>query len=216
MRAEDIVTATTDWQGYRDVRRGLGDSNVRVTYFRGRLQLMAAPSRRHEKRKSVLGRFIETLMDEWGIAYEIAGALTVAREDLDLGFEPDESYWIKHVNQVSGSEEFNPYHDPPPDLIIEVEVTRKALGRMPIFATLGVPEVWCYSQEEGVRFHVLQSGSYAEKTVSPTFPLLPRTVLNEHLEKARATSCSEARRAWKEWLLSTPGPAGDKPANEGC
>ena len=34
--------------------------------------------------------------------------------------------------------------DPPPDLVIEVDITSPSLDRLPIYARLGVPEVWRY------------------------------------------------------------------------
>jgi hypothetical protein len=59
---------------------------------------------------------------------------------------------------------------PPPDLAIEVEVTRGALDKLPIFAALGVPEVWRFDGQ-AVHVHVLEPiGSYAESEASRLLP----------------------------------------------
>ena len=43
---------------------------------------------------------------------------------------------------VRGLKRIDLRRDPPPDLVIEVDVTHSSVPRMPIYAALGVPEVW--------------------------------------------------------------------------
>ena len=38
--------------------------------------------------------------------------------------------------------------DPPPDLVIEVDITRSSLDKLSIYAALRVPEVWRYTDGE--------------------------------------------------------------------
>ncbi len=52
----------TDWAGYLKYLDAVGESHVRVTYDRGKLELMS-PGRKHEKRKSVFSALLETLMN---------------------------------------------------------------------------------------------------------------------------------------------------------
>ena len=37
-----------------------------------------------------------------------------------------------------------PMSDPPPDLVVEVEMTRSAIDKLRLFASMGIPEVWRY------------------------------------------------------------------------
>ena len=61
--------------------------------------------------------------------------------------------------------------DPPPDLAVEVEISRSALDRMGIYAALGVPEVWRFDGE-ALRVEQLQAdGTYAAATEQPELPL---------------------------------------------
>ena len=63
--------------------------------------------------------------------------------------------------------------DPPPDLAIEIEISRSALGRMAIYASLGIPEVWRFDGES-LQVHVLQDGgTYLEVPTSRCLPQLP-------------------------------------------
>ena len=58
------------------------------------------------------------------------------------GLEADHCYWIAHQAAVRGKGEINLLIDPPPDLALEVDVTRSSIPKLPIYRALGVPEVW--------------------------------------------------------------------------
>ena len=199
-----FVTSIT-FDGYRKIRQALdegGSPNVRVTYSRGRLELMA-PSHRHEKRKSVLSMFLETLMLEWGVEFEAAGSTTFEREDLDQGFEPDEGYWITQVERLDPERGYDPDRDPPHELVLEVEVTRSAVKRMPLYERMQIPEVWRYTRLRKVEVYVLTPGGYDRRDRSPSFPDLDLAVLEEHLARSDGQRASVSLRAWRDWLRKT-------------
>src|SRR5260221_9741069 len=63
--------------------------------------------------------------------------------------------------------------DHPPDLAIEVEVSRSILDRLAIYSKLRIPEVWTFDGE-ALQILVLQpDGRYAEASVSRCLPQLP-------------------------------------------
>jgi Uma2 family endonuclease len=62
--------------------------------------------------------------------------------------------------------------DPPPDLVLEIDITSKSLDRLPIYARLGVPEVWRYDQKQ-LRLYQLVSGMYVEIETSLAFSKFP-------------------------------------------
>jgi Uma2 family endonuclease len=65
--------------------------------------------------------------------------------------------------------------DPPPDLAIEIDVTRSSLNRMSIYASLALPEVWRYDGKK-LTFHELRpDGAYAVTAHSIAFPLISAT-----------------------------------------
>ena len=59
--------------------------------------------------------------------------------------------------------------DPPPDLIIEIDITSSSLNRLPLFAAVGVPEVWRY-EKGAIKIYQLHGGIYDESPVSRWFP----------------------------------------------
>jgi len=37
--------------------------------------------------------------------------------------------------------------DPPPDLVIGIDITNPSLNKLPLYAAIGVPEVWRYTRD---------------------------------------------------------------------
>src|SRR5207249_815795 len=95
------------------------------------------------------------------------GATTLKRSLRKKGLEPDKSFWINHEADMRGKKEWDALTDPPPDLVVEVDITSSSLDRLGIYAALEVPEIWHY---DGQAFKVLvlgHHGKYKEKTKSP-------------------------------------------------
>ena len=61
---------------------------------------------------------------------------------------------------MRGKKELDLAVDPPPDLAIEVDISRSSLNKLSIYADIGVPEVWLYDGQS-LRSHQLQpDGGY--------------------------------------------------------
>src|SRR5438046_9570204 len=84
-----------------------------------------------------LAQLVAIVAEETDQDLFLAGSPTFKRKDLAKGFEPDSCFYIDHAEQVRGKEELDLVTDPPPDLVIEVDITRSSLSRFPIFAALG-------------------------------------------------------------------------------
>ncbi|HEX8201058.1 MAG TPA: Uma2 family endonuclease [Isosphaeraceae bacterium] len=133
-----LVLWDVGWKGYLALLDVVGDRRIRITYDRGNVELMTV-SPLHEFSKKNLARLIEILSYELDLDIRSGGSFTFKREDLDRGLEPDECYWFRNEPLVRMKMEFDPLIDPPPDLVVEVEVSRSVLDRMGILAALGVP-----------------------------------------------------------------------------
>src|SRR5262249_29254374 len=138
-----VTLHCVSWAAYVGIGEFLRDQPIRLTYSHGSLEIMTL-SLEHERAKKLLARLVEALTEEFNVPAECGGSTTCRREDLERGLEPDECYWNEHQAQMRGKPNFDPETDPPPDLAIEVEITRSVLNRLGIYAALGVPEVWRY------------------------------------------------------------------------
>ena len=174
-----VLLRGVPWATYMALRANERNRGVRMTFDRGTLELMTT-SRRHE----FVSRYIYLLVSTWAGVQNLdivaSGSMTLSREDLDRGLEGDETFHIRSWPAVRDKEELDFTTDPPPDLAVEVEVTSPALSKLPIYAALGVPEVWLWRNEQIVYLSLTETGDYAAATESlnlPGFPVAQATAL---------------------------------------
>jgi Uma2 family endonuclease len=143
-QSSGILLTNISWKTYESLLNELTEQGgIRLTYDRGNLEIMT-PSAPHEKYKKILGRFVESVSDELNVEICSLGSLTCRREDLARGLEPDQCYYIQNENVVWDKEQIDLNQDPPPDLVVEIDVTSSSIDRLSLYASLGVPEVWRY------------------------------------------------------------------------
>src|SRR5262245_605526 len=194
-----VLLTGVPWLAYVALADGLGEQPVRVTYDRGRLEVMTV-GREHEIYRSLLAQFVVTLADELDLPLGLGGSMTFRRENLERGLEPDGCYWVGSESKVRGRLELDLSRDPPPDLAVEVEGSRSALDRIGTYAALGVPEVWRVGRDQlqvGVR---QPDGSYLWGEHSPTFAGLPLAEAIDFLRQALRTDHLSVVRAFRGWV----------------
>jgi Uma2 family endonuclease len=125
--------------------------------------------------------------------------MTFKREDLKQGFEPDTCFYIQHVDDVFGASEIDATKDPPPDLVIEVDVTNSSLNRFPIYVGFDVPEVWRVVRKR-VSISRLEGTEYRETTVSQVLPHLTSEALTRFVAESRSLRKSDWLRSIRDWL----------------
>jgi len=169
---ERFVIHGVDWNTYDAILRALGDHRTRVT-FDGRHLELRSPSPVHEFYKIMFGRLLETLAFDLNFEIRGGGSMTFRRQDLERGLEPDQCYWIQNELAIRGRQDIDLSVDPPPDLAIEIDISRSALDRMAIYGGLEIPEVWTFNGES-IRIHLLQAdGKYVASETSRCLPWLP-------------------------------------------
>ncbi|MGH9835567.1 MAG: Uma2 family endonuclease [Blastocatellia bacterium] len=193
-----VVLPSVSWETYE---RLLADhpepASVRFSYDSGKLEIKVL-SLRHENPNRKLARLIEVLAEEMEQDIEPAGSTTFQREDLRKGFEPDSCFYIQNAEAIRGKEKIDLKIDPPPDLVIEIDISSDSLDKFPIFASIGVPEVWRYDNGK-VTIHKLESGAYLEAAHSPTFPILTSEMAALFLEESAQMKSTVWLRRVREW-----------------
>src|SRR5262245_38805161 len=120
---ERQLLSGVSWDRYEELLREYEGRHIRLTYSGGDLEIMTVSSG-HECSKTLIARLLEALTEELDIPIMGVGNTTFRRKDLARGLEPDECWYIEHEEQMRGKAEIDLTIDPPPDLVIEVEVTR--------------------------------------------------------------------------------------------
>ncbi|MEG4023382.1 Uma2 family endonuclease [Microcoleus sp. S13C4] len=197
---EQIVQLSgISWQTYETLLAEIGDRQIRLTYNRGNLEIMV-PSPEHERFKTIMGRFVETLAEELDVRIEPLGSTTFKRPELS-GAEPDECFYIQNISAVKGKKRIDLTQDPPPDLVVEIDITSRSENTLQVYADLGVPEVWIYN---GLRLGInrLENGEYVEGEISLAFPSLPILEIVRFLEQAETMDYLELVKAFRNWVKS--------------
>src|SRR4051794_18032759 len=98
------------WEAYEALLRSWADLPKRMTYDRGRLEIMS-PLLSHEQYGSLIGRMVETFTLERRIPLHAGGGTTFRREEMQRGLEPDRCYWIQNAPQMRSRKEYDPEQD---------------------------------------------------------------------------------------------------------
>lgn len=195
---QHIVLDGVSWETYEQILRDLQDRPIRVTYDRGSLEMMA-PLPYHERWKSRYGRLIEAMCEELDLEVDALGSSTFRREDIEKGLEPDECYYVQHADAVRDKDEIDLSVDPPPDLVVEIDITRPSIPKQPIYASLGVPEIWRF---DGKTFAVLRlrKGKYHPAKSSGVFPFLPMDEFQQFVLRVAVERQSKVLREFRAWV----------------
>jgi Uma2 family endonuclease len=183
--ARHFIFDDVSWEYYAQTLAELDRTcqHARVTYDRGRMEIMTV-SRRHESIKKAIGRLLETYAGENRLPIEGVGNVTCWRQGLKRGLEPDECYYVTSLYQ-GGDTFLDLDKNPPPDLAIEVEVSRGIGTRRAIYAELGVPELWRFNGL-GVIVHRLAGVEYVPVERSRFFPDLDMAEFSQFVVRAIA------------------------------
>jgi Uma2 family endonuclease len=194
-----FVLHGVSWQFYEHCLEEIGDRHIRLTYDRGSLEIMS-PSPEHERYGRLIGRLILAFTEEMNVPIRSAGSTTWRREGLKRGLEPDDCYFIQHEALLRGRDEIDLSRDPPPDLAIEIEITQNGISKMPVYAALGIPEVWRFDGET-LQVHCLTPrGEYVVQDRSPGLPLLPPTEVLRFLQRRNDTDETSWIRTFRQWV----------------
>ncbi len=169
----------------------------RVTYDRGRLEIMS-PHSEHERPKDFILRLAHVLAEETDTTLETYGSTTYKRRSKLKGAEPDTSFYVQNAARVIGVPRLDLENDPPPDVAVEIDTSNESSGKLPICAAFGVPELWLYDGDK-VRFYQLAGQDYVEVSRSLAFPLLAPGVLTDFLERSDEEGQTAALKAFRQW-----------------
>ena len=151
---------------------------------------------------------------EFDIPMHSGGSTTLKDELIEKGLESDKCFWIQNERRMRGKKTFAIRRDPPPDLALEIEVTRSALDRMGIYAALRIPEVWRSDGQVLHVHHLSANGKYREKPQSLAFPFLPIKKLVEFLKRAESVDETTLMRSFRDWVRTEIAPKFSKSAEK--
>ncbi len=194
-----VVLNQISWHTYEQLLAEMGDSRtIRLCYDRGLLEIMT-PLLDHENPKRILEKFVDALAEEVNLEILSVGSTTLKRPDLAKGAEPDSSFYIQNERLVKGKSRIDLTTDPPPDLVIEIDVSSSSVDREGIYAAMGVPEIWRCDRGV-VKFLQLDTGKYIMVERSLAFPLLSVTEITKFLSQSQTLGETTLLRSFRAWV----------------
>ena len=192
-----VVLYGLTWQSYQQILTALPQTRAaRLTYDRGTLEI-SVPSEEHEFSGRLIELFIRILVVKMGMKIKTMGSTTLDRQDLNRGAEPDNAYYIPNQPQVAGRK-VDLKQDPPPDLIVEVDITHTDIDKNRLYASMGVAEFWRFNGRVWQVFQLVGE-TYQEVEHSPTFPWIEKEELYRFLVAAQQDEV-EAEINFRSWV----------------
>lgn len=191
------VLQGVSWQTYQQLCRDLADQpGQRLAFDRGTLEIMS-PSQNHERLKQLIGQLVVIAAEESDQDLASFGSTTWSRADLERGFEPDQCYYLQNEAIVRNRSDLDLAVDPPPDLIVEVDISSSSKIRMQIYQGLGIPEVWQY-QGNLITLYCLVDGKYRQCDRSGALPWLSHAMIQQFLQLSSELSELAWMKQWRQ------------------
>jgi Uma2 family endonuclease len=192
-----VVRLPATWQDYQRLCQRRGDGSIpRIKYRSGEVFLMS-PLPKHGRDASLIADIIKVLLDRSGQEYDAFTPVTMELPE-ESGIEPDYCFYIDHWQAVSGKERIDWRIDPPPDLVLEIDVT--SYSNVNDYLPYRVPEVWLWRRDQ-LSVYRLQGTEYLSQERSRYFPDIDLAVIiSRCLEVAYRRNTSSAIRDLKQSL----------------
>ncbi|MFH5803400.1 Uma2 family endonuclease [Alienimonas sp. DA493] len=200
--APPLVLGGVSWRSYCEMRDDPCNERLRLTYDASSRRLgIAVPGKRHENVAELLGYLIATFGRMRRLNIIPVGSTTWRRVTVG-GAEGDKAFHVGrpaaelnldgNVPDLAGS-------DLPPDLVVEVDVTSSGVEKLPIYAGLGVPEVWVWT-DDAIVVHRLTDDGYETVDGSVELPGFPLAFAAELIAGRADAATYELEEAFAERL----------------
>ncbi len=190
-----VMRIPGSWSDFCQLRDSRGDGSIpRLKYRHGEILLMS-PLPRHGREAHLVAKVVEILLESQDRNYEAFTPITIELPEVG-GIEPDYCFYIDNWQAVVGKDRLDWKVDPPPDLVIEIDVTSYTSELD--FLPYQVPEVWLFKNYQ-LLIYQLEADRYVASNNSRYFPdvLIQETIdrcFATAKEKGTGAAISELRR----------------------
>ncbi len=189
------------WTTYLELRRDPRNDRVRMSYLDGTLILMS-PQYIHDGYSRRFALVVDEVCEALNIPAQGTVTTTLIRKGpgprKGSGKEPDYGFYFRENEpRMRNKEDLDLEVDPPPDLAIEVDNKADSAKALPLYARIGVPEVWRYkARSKTLWFGRLAGEGYEEIDRSLNLSKLTPALVLHALDQVAGMG----ETAWKRWL----------------
>lgn len=193
-----VTLYNISWHSYEQILEALGDKRAsRLNYYQEILEIVT-PLEAHESASDRIGILIHILAEELNLNIKSMASTTLNNPALKIGAEPDKCYYIQNEPAVRGKV-VNLAVDPPPDLVLEVDITHTDIDKNKLYQNMGVLEFWRYNGKN-LTIYLFKEGQYQEAENSSTFSILTKSAIYEFLAQCHTQGESQSKRNFRTWV----------------
>jgi Uma2 family endonuclease len=190
---EVVVLRDISWDTYCRLNDENFSPAIRMTFFGGALEITALSSR-HENWARKIEVLVQVLSGAMGLDCETFGSATIRRKELSAGLEPDACFYFGPMAAAMREKgELNFQTDPAPELAVEVDISRRSFSKFPLYAALGIGEIWRFHERE-MALYELVDGEYRPIQTSKLLPGIGGALITRLLGESQTLPSPE----WQE------------------
>ena len=194
-----LILYEQTWEDYEQLLKSVGAaSGLRISFDSGTLEIMTL-STEHETYARLLEKLIGVLSLRLNIDIESFGSATMRKSSAAKGIEPDACFYVQSIEQIGSKIRLDFSVDPPPDIVVEIDLYHESLDKFPIYAALGVAEIWRYAGDE-FEIYKLTDGTYKSLEKSHSLPVLTAEFLGNLLNRSRQERQTQILKEFENWL----------------
>ena len=194
-----LVLHDISWDEYEELLEAVGEANyLHISYDEGTLQIRTL-SALHESYQFLISHLVNLLSVRLRIKVLCFGSATMRKKAKQKGVEPDLSFYVQTAAAIGSRTDLDFSVDPPPDIVVEIDLQHPSLSKFTIYAALGVPEIWRYDGKS-LTVYYLAGESYVPTPSSFALPVLTSDTLTEFLARSQHEDQYETVLAFEKWL----------------
>lgn len=195
----EVILRYQTWDDYETLLQIRQDNAaIKITFSAKTQEIrIMAPLLGHGKNSDTLSDLVKCLLRYQKQDWDSFDPITLKRFQ-QKGLEPDHCFYIQNRAAILGKERIDLAVDPPPDLLLEVDLT--SLTSIDDYNDIGSPELWIYRQN-ALHVYTFNGQHYREQTESPLFPNISvKALIPDYVERARKKGSSVALREFEQVL----------------
>jgi Uma2 family endonuclease len=196
---DELILRFRTWDDYENLLACRQDkAGLRIRYDSATQELrIMSPLPGHGKNADVLADLVKALLRYQGKDWEAFTPITLKRTNRQ-GVEPDYCFYIQSRERILGRERIDLEQDPPPDLVVEVDLTSSTGAED--YQAIGAPELWIYRQNQ-LLIYDFDGQQYQACQASQQFPDMDiKTLIPEYVDRSWQVGSSVALREFEYFL----------------
>ncbi|UBF27251.1 Uma2 family endonuclease [Kovacikia minuta CCNUW1] len=198
---DELILRFRNWEDYENLlSRRQDKAGLRIRYNAATRELrIMSPLPKHGKNADILADLVKALLRYQRKDWEAYTPITLKRVSKQ-GIEPDYCFYIQNRERILGKEEIDLEVDPPPDLVIEIDLT--SATKPEDYQAIAAPELWIYRRSQ-LHIYLFDGQQYQESQTSVQFPNLDlKTFIPEYVDRGWQIGSSIALREFEQFLFA--------------